>query len=231
MHRWIWIVILCAVLVWGSAWAGSKKEQGDSIILLKARSGEPAIAQDYIGGGDGPNGEPARRDPANEIDDGSRTFFSGQPFKKRLKGTGNQGANQFIVQTYISGKPRIVELHVGEDGVIDWNGVAGENNDAHDHWVESFYHVDIKNFNRDDGDTLTVRGHTVSLASIAYKGRDTIIRVRSQQGDGGGAHDEDFLGEIRVRKVHLTDAEVQFVTENRGLTRTFEEFLAIVEKY
>ena len=40
---------------------------------------------------------------------------------------GKGGADEFLVRTYISGKPDIVARHVGDDDVVNWNGVAGEN--------------------------------------------------------------------------------------------------------
>ena len=51
-----------------------------------------------------------------------------------------------------------------ENGMIHWHGVAGENDNLHDHWVEAIGNETITDFNRDEGDVIKLTGHTVALA-------------------------------------------------------------------
>ena len=119
--------------------------------------------------------------------------------------------------------------HVNADGTIDWAGVAGENAHVHDHGTEYFGEVQINDFSRAQGDTLTVRGPTVALKSIRQVGADSLVTVQSQQGNGGGAHDEDVLGTILVKNVALTADDIAFVPTNDGIARTFPTFLTLVQ--
>lgn len=211
--------------------------RNDDTVTTHAILGEAKIAQDFEAAGTGatgPNGETLRADdPDDPVDAESRTYFPRQPLEQQTKVTlvGLQGADEFLIRTYISGKPAIVAQHVGEDDVIDWNGVAGENNNVHDHWVDYFGTVTIGDFNADEGDTLRVQGHTVALNSLAVIDGNTCIVVQSQQGNGGGAHDEDILGTIIVQNAELTEDDITFTHSNDGLTRTYGEFLALVDEY
>ena len=100
-------------------------------------------------------------------------------------------------------------------GSINWRKVAGENDAVHDHWVEGIGDDVLLDFSNQDGDKIVLRGHTVEIASITYGEDDdgdySLISIRSQQGDGGGAHDEDPLGTLKVYgdKVTADDIKVQ----------------------
>ena len=209
--------------------------RGDDIVETHAVAGEPPIAQDYRAAGTGatgPNGETLRADdPDDPISANGRTYFLGQPFQDNVTLRGLSGADEFVVRTYISGKPAIVARHVDADGVIDWNAVAGENDNAHDHWVEYFGSVTIADFDAAEGDTLRVRGHTVALNRLDVVGGDTLVVVQSQQGNGGGAHDEDILGVILVEGARLSEADIEFDHANDGIVRTAAEFDDLVAGY
>lgn len=164
--------------------------RGADTLYAHAISGEPAIAQDYENAGTGatgPNGETLRADDPNDpVLAATRTYFAGQTYDDHLKTMiGGQGADKFIIKTYISGKPAIVAKHVNSDGTINWGGVAGENQNVHDHWTEFIGYVQINDFSRQQGDSLQVRGHTVALKSLEVINGDTFIVVQSQQGNGG----------------------------------------------
>ena len=84
-------------------------------------------------------------------------------------------------------------------------GVTGENNLVHDHWVDSIGNDTITDFNKAEGDTLKISGHTVEVNQIEIKDADgdgaaddTVLHLRSNQGAGGGAHNLDLLGTITV---------------------------------
>lgn len=162
----------------------------------------------------------------------TRTFFAGQTYDGHLKTRiGGQRSDKFIIKKYISGKPTIVIKHVNNDGTINWGTVAGENQHVHDHWTEFIGYVQIHNFSRQQGDTLQVRGHTVSLKSLEVIDGDTLIVVQSQQRNGSGAHDEDVLGFIVVKRVALTAADIQFTGTNDGVAKTWTDFQNLVAYY
>ena len=128
--------------------------------------------------------------------------------------TGGAGRDHFYFETRINGKLDIIMKHVNDDRTIDWMGVAGENREVHDHWVDSLGVDVITDFNAEE-DTISVIGHTTNVR-VSYEGIDTngdnvddsmvsIIEVYSQQGSGGGAHDEDILGYIVVHGDLVTE--------------------------
>ncbi len=213
-----------------------KGGKGDDELIAYAISGEPAIAQDYESAGtgaSGPNGETLRADdPGDPVQAATRTYFPGQSYDDHLKTMiGGKGADRFVVQTFISGKPEIVKRHVNADGTINWGGVAGENTNVHDHWVDYFGFVQINDFRPEEGDTLEVRGHTVSLNSLEVIDGNTLIVVQSQQGNNGGAHDEDILGYIIVKDIELNAGEISFTSTNDGIVETISEFEELVAYY
>jgi Ca2+-binding RTX toxin-like protein len=124
--------------------------------------------------------------------------------------TGGDGRDTFEFRALINAKREIIEAHTNSSGNVNWRGVAGENDNVHDHWVEGFGNDTITDYSKDEGDRIIVRGHTVEIADITYGeddgGEFSLISVRSQQGNGGaggantatGAHDEDSLGTIKV---------------------------------
>jgi len=71
----------------------------------------------------------------------------------------------------------------------------------------------ILDFSNQDGDKIDIRGHTVEIATIEYgedEGGDySLISIPSQQGDGGGAHDEDDLGTLKVYGDKVTEDDIQ----------------------
>ncbi|MEM7427089.1 MAG: calcium-binding protein, partial [Pseudomonadota bacterium] len=127
--------------------------------------------------------------------------------------TGGQGGDVFKFNFLLNAKQEILDKHTRPDGSINWRGVAHENGDVHDHWVEGIGQDLITDFSLQDGDKIVLRGHTVEIASITYgedEGGDySLIEVRSQQGDNGGAHDEDSLGSIKVYGDKVTEDQVQ----------------------
>ena len=128
--------------------------------------------------------------------------------------TGGAGRDHFYFETRINAKLDIIMKHVEDDRTIDWMGVAGENREVHDHWVDSLGIDVITDFDADE-DTISVIGHTTNIR-IDYQSIDSngdgmddsivsIIEVYSQQGSGGGAHDEDNLGWIVVHGDLVTE--------------------------
>jgi hypothetical protein len=97
---------------------------------------------------------------------------------------------------------KLVAKHVNNNGTIDWQGVAGENNNYHDHWVDSIGEIKIENFDSAEGDELILRGHTVQAMVLEDSDGVATIGVISDQGNddsrGNGAHDLDVLGIVEV---------------------------------
>jgi hypothetical protein len=120
--------------------------------------------------------------------------------------TGGKGADGFVFRWLIDAKQEILDKHRDpETGDVDYsmNGVAGENGNAHDHWVESTGVKKVTDYNAAEGDQLVFEGHTLQVAGIRHRDvdddgeLDTVISFRSNQG-GAGAHDGDNLGKVII---------------------------------
>ena len=114
--------------------------------------------------------------------------------------TGTDGANTFQAEALLNAKPEIIAKHTGDDGKIDWRGVAGENNNYHDHWVEGPGEIVIENFG--EGDKFILRGHTSEAILLEESEGVATIGLVSDQGRdnsrGNGAHDLDVLGKATI---------------------------------
>jgi len=114
--------------------------------------------------------------------------------------SGGEGEDTYVFRWLLDAKEEILEEHRDEDGDVNYQEVAGENDRDHDHWVESIGHITVTDFNTEE-DNLVLEGHTVNLQSIHYEdvngdGKiDTVAHFYSEQGDNG-AHDNDYLGSI-----------------------------------
>jgi hypothetical protein len=117
---------------------------------------------------------------------------------------GGKGADTFLFALEMDGKQKFLTKHTQADGRIDGEGLAGENNKSHDHWLESIGDDTIADFNIEEGDKIDIKGHTVELFAIEKKGSDYVLRLRSNQGNAdqnnpNGAHDGDLVGTITVK--------------------------------
>lgn len=111
---------------------------------------------------------------------------------------GGGGGDVFRFRPLIDAKPEIQDKHRRDDGSVNWAAVAGENDNVHDHWVKSIGHDIIMDYNKEEGDRIQIIGHTIEIAAVVQRDDYTLIQMRSQQGNNGGAHDEDLIGEIYV---------------------------------
>lgn len=129
---------------------------------------------------------------------------------------GGAGADQFEFRWLIDGRDEIIARNTDATGNIDYsmNGVAGENDNVHDHWVESIGVKVVTDFNADEGDTLVFAGHTVQLDQLTltdYDGNgtlDSVLEFVSNQGGNGGAHDGDKVGTVVVLGTELDAADI-----------------------
>ena len=170
---------------------------GDDILLSRADGREGPVTLD-----------PFRDegDPYNELSPINGQVYESQPVTGANDVlTGGAGADTFRFETLINTKERYFLDHVMENGMIHWHGVAGENDEIHDHWVDILGHDVITDYSVEEGDVIEVVGHTTQIFEVEYVDEDndgtadySVIYVYSQQGNGGGAHDEDQLGTITV---------------------------------
>jgi Ca2+-binding RTX toxin-like protein len=142
---------------------------------------------------------------------------------------GGWGADNFQFIMLIDAKDSILQKHTDANGNTNYMGVAGENNNRHDHWVEGIGVDTIMDFNARQGDTIDIIGHTVDPYAFDHvdidgdNRLDTIIRLRSNQGNAdqnnpNGAHDGDPLGEIHVMNAQLTVNDIMDTDVAYGIT-------------
>ena len=167
---------------------------GDDLLISRADGREGAIFYD-------PNRDEG--DPLNELTNGK--LYPDQPIPADDVLSGGKGADIFYFQTLINAKQRYIEKHTNDDGTINWHGVAGENDKLHDHWVDVLGNDVITDYSRSEGDRIVIEGHTTQIASITYGDRNgdgvldhSVIALYSDQGNNGGAHNDDRLGTITV---------------------------------
>ncbi|MEM8752415.1 MAG: LamG-like jellyroll fold domain-containing protein, partial [Pseudomonadota bacterium] len=177
---------------------------GDGHDLLRSTSdaGEQRAGQLVLG-------EPSRPFPDDSIDPEYLKLvdWTDQTLVADDILVGGRGRDHFYFEAQINAKFDIIQKHVMADRSIHWHGVAGENRRIHDHWVDHFGIDVIADYNASE-DTISVIGHTTRI-EVDYQLIDrngdgvdddavSIITAYSQQGAGGGAHDEDLIGFIVV---------------------------------
>ena len=157
---------------------------GNDILISRSDAGEPNIAQETK----------------------ESKVYPDQPFLNADDTLiGGSGADTFRFELLINAKDEIVEKHADPiTGKVDWRGVAHENDNVHDHWVDSIGNDVILDFNKSEGDKIRIAGHTVEVSNIEYVDLnqdqilESIIHLISNQGANGGAHNQDELGSITV---------------------------------
>ena len=177
---------------------------GDDLLIAQSDGREGEVAFD-------PNRDEG--DPFNELTNGK--VYPDQPIPSDDVLTGGAGADTFYFQTLINAKKRFIEKHTNDDGTIRWHGVAGENDNIHDHWVDVIGNDVITDFNRAEGDKIIIEGHTTKIQSITYGDANgdnvidhSVIQLYSDQGRNGGAHNQDLLGTITVYGDIVTQEDI-----------------------
>ena len=145
----------------------------------------------------------------NDGNDLNKLDFSSQYSSPNGSGndtySGTGGVNTYEFNPLLNAKPEIIDKHTNGNGRIDWQGVAGENDNYHDHWVDSLGNDTIMDFSGQggDGDKINVTGHTTVVTDVIEESDgQVVLGVYSDQGADGsrgdGAHDLDILGTITV---------------------------------
>ena len=195
---------------------------GDDLLVSYSDGREPVIAQNYNRGDD----------PDNEINNETRTYYPEQPIESDDVMIGGAGADTFYFRTLINAKRDIILKHVNDDGTINWgmNGVAGENDEVHDHWVERIGDEVIWDFSRAEGDKIRIEGHTTEVYKLEHLDSDgdgildsSKLHIWSNQGNGGGAHNKDLLGTITVFGDLVTKSDYSVKKTDYGIVETIRE--------
>ncbi|MDA0966313.1 MAG: hypothetical protein O2970_05065 [Proteobacteria bacterium] len=188
---------------------------GNDVLISRADAREPFVTY-----------APLRdeSDPLGELDPVTGKLYPDQPLNADDVLTGGAGADTFYFQTLINAKYRYIEEHTNHDGTVDWGNVAGENDKIHDHWVGSIGNDTITDFNRAEGDKIIIEGHTTEQLDLTYGDINndgvydhSIISLYSDQGNNGGAHNDDLLGTITVYGDLLREDDFTIESANYGI--------------
>ncbi|MEM6538889.1 MAG: LamG-like jellyroll fold domain-containing protein [Pseudomonadota bacterium] len=201
---------------------------GDDVLYSRADTGEQRAGQLVLD-------DPSRPD-GGSIDDEYLKLYDW--IDQEIAGddvlVGGAGADEFKFETLINGKKDILAEHTMDNRMIHWHGVAGENTYIHDHWVDGLGIDVVADFNKAEGDTISVIGHTTQV-EVDHRTIDTnddgidddivsVITVYSQQGNGGGAHDEDYLGYIVVHGDRVEEDDIETdAGAHYGIVDTIDE--------
>lgn len=171
--------------------------KGDDILISISDSGTPQENARI----------PAQTEDGDDLDKlkFNGKFFNPENYESNDRLTGGEGSDIFQWNLLINASKSIVDENT-EDGIINWgmDGVAGENDNYHDHWVDGIGRDVITDFSGKGGenDQIIINGHTVQATLLSDTGTKAVIGVYSDQGAdgqrGGGAHDFDVLGKIIV---------------------------------
>ena len=194
---------------------------GDDLLISRADGREGEIYED-------PDRDEG--DPYNELTNGK--LYPDQPIPADDVMVGGDGADIFYFQTLINAKERYIEKHTRDDGTINWHGVAGENDKLHDHWVDIIGAFDtVMDFDRSEGDRIVIEGHTTEIAGITYGDINgdgimdhSVIELYSEQGNGGGAHADDRLGNITVYGDLVKESDIEHTAKPAyGIVHTIDD--------
>lgn len=172
---------------------------GDDVLVSISDANAPAENTEIV----------ANQDDGNDVDKlvFAKEFYNPDDLDANDRLTGGAGADTFKFDILMNAPEAIYTQHLQEDGLVNWGmgAVAGENDNYHDHWVESIGRDTITDFsgNGGEGDRIILTGHTVTYKVIKELDNRIVLGIYTDQGGdgvrGGGAHDLDVLGVLNVR--------------------------------
>lgn len=171
---------------------------GDDVLISISDANAPGQNQTIV----------ANQDDGNDVDKlvFAEEFYNPNSLEANDRLTGGAGADTFKFDLLMNAPAAIYTQHI-QDDLVNWGmgAVAGENDNYHDHWVESIGRDTITDFSGTDGegDKIIISGHTVTYKVIKELDNRIVLGVYTDQGGdgvrGGGAHDLDVLGVINVK--------------------------------
>ncbi|MEM9044355.1 MAG: LamG-like jellyroll fold domain-containing protein [Pseudomonadota bacterium] len=182
---------------------------GNDIFIARSDGGEQRIGQLAL------DLDNQRGDPDNEVNEERQKLkgYEDQPLIGDDIFFGGAGRDTFLITPTLNGKLDIIQKHVREDGSINWAGVAGENNELHDHWPD-INGIEVFGDYVAGEDAIAVIGHTANV-SVSYADTDgdgdeeSIITIISNQHGGGGAHNQDLLGFAIIHGDRVEEDDIQ----------------------
>ena len=170
---------------------------GEDVIVSRSDGGEGAIAQDI-----------SNTDIDAEVEPPHLREPGGLPADDVL--TGGAGADEFRFETLINAKAADPRASTPTPTASSTTRRSPARSNVHDHWVDGIGNDVVTDFNKDQGDKITITGHTTEVYNIEVKDADgdgaaddTVLHLRSNQGNAG-AHHLDQLGTISVLNNKLT---------------------------
>ena len=160
---------------------------GNDLLISRSDAGEQRIGQLALG-------DPTRPDPDHEVN-AERQKLKGWEYQPLVADDimiGGEWNDTFLIAPQINAKLDIIRKHVKSDGTINWAGVAGENDELHDHWVDSFGIEIIADYVAAE-DQIAVIGHTANVY-VDYRDMDgdgdeeSIITIIANQHGGAQPH-------------------------------------------
>ncbi len=185
---------------------------GDDVFLVHSYGGMPRAAQLYIGDAPMSNVAPGSIDPENGRLVG---VHEDGPTQNNTLIVGGSGADMVALEVLMNATLEVMQKHARPNGGVDWRAIAQENTNVGDHWVDILGVNVWADFNRAEGDSILVRGHTAKV-DIEYKDingdgdLESILTLTSGDMRNGApqAHVFDWLGVLIVDGDLVTEDDI-----------------------
>ena len=119
--------------------------------------------------------------------------------------SGTSGANTFEINLLLNAKPEIIEDKSDKStGKIFWENITNQNQQYHNHWLESIGEDTIVDFSGTggEGDKIDISGHTIAVTVLEESDDRVVLGLYSDQSQDGfraaQAHDLDVVGKLTI---------------------------------